>query len=49
VSHPFNVAALTVAGLAGSFLAFVLEGRTRADLAALEATSTAGNFQSIGK
>jgi eukaryotic-like serine/threonine-protein kinase len=49
VSQPFNVAALTVAGLAGSLLAFVLEGRTRADLAALEATSTAGNFQSIGK
>ena len=35
VSHPFAVAVLSVTGLAGTLLAFALEGRTRADLAAL--------------
>jgi serine/threonine protein kinase len=34
-SHPFAVAALSVAGLAGVAVAYVIEGRTRADLAAL--------------
>ena len=34
-SHPFAVAALSVAGLAGVALAFLIESRTRSDLAAL--------------
>jgi serine/threonine protein kinase len=34
-SHPFAVAALSVAGLVGVALAYVIETRTRADLAAL--------------
>ncbi|WP_020474405.1 protein kinase domain-containing protein [Zavarzinella formosa] len=35
VKHPFAVAAMSAAGLAGTLAAFMLEGRTRADLAAL--------------
>jgi serine/threonine protein kinase len=35
VSNPFAVAVLSVTGLAGTLVAFILEGRTRADLAAL--------------
>jgi len=35
VSHPFAVAALSVTGLAGTAVAYVLEGKTRRDLAAL--------------
>ncbi len=34
-TNPFAVAVLSVTGLAGTLLAYVLEGRTRADLAAL--------------
>jgi eukaryotic-like serine/threonine-protein kinase len=40
-SHPFAVAALSVAGLAGVALAFFIEGQTRADLAALAEVPTA--------
>jgi hypothetical protein len=36
-ADPFAVAVLSVAGLAGTGLAFAIEGRTRADLAALAA------------
>ena len=35
VAQPYAVAALSVAGLVGTLLAFVIEGRTRADLRAL--------------
>lgn len=41
-SEPIPVALLSVIGLAGTALAFVLEGRTRSDLAALSAAPLSG-------
>jgi hypothetical protein len=38
VTHPFAVAAMSVTGLLGTLVAFMLEGRTRADIAALTST-----------
>ena len=41
-SEPLAVAVLSVVGLAGTLLAFLLDGKTRSDLAALSATPTSG-------